>query len=640
MYIAQVAPISKGVGKEQLTYFTSKKIPVGSIVVVPLRNKKVDALVLKIEDARNFKTSLKSSSFTTKKIDSIKSKNALLPEFIYAVRETAEYFAGTTGSILNTLAKTALSEIPKPAHDKKDSQKQKVSQDIKQDISLVQAENTDRMSTYKGIIREEFAKGSSVFFCLPEISEIEETANILQKGIEKYTFVFHSKISKKEISKNWENILKEQHPVLIIATGHYLSIPRNDFGIIIVDRENNDTYKMMTRPFVDIRIFVKFLAKNYKSRLIFGDILLRTETIYQKEKGFYSEYSPLKFRYLSTAENKIVNMKPDEETLGKKKDVYVSDELKNIIENTKKNNENTFILVSRKGLHTLIICNDCGETMVCNKCNTPITLHSSSSFKKDTKINNLFICNNCKVRKSAQDKCASCGSWRLAMLGAGIDKVEELIKERFIDIETFRTDSKSTKTQKKIIDTINKFYETPGSILLGTEMAIPYLNKNITNVIIFSIDSLFAIPDFKIEEHMFRTLLQLRTKASNNFLIQTRDIDKKIFEFAAKGNLIDFYREEVSIRNELKYPPFSILIKISLSGTKTTATKEIEKLSKILEEYKPNIFPSAVSKPKEKYKLNILLKIPSDNWIDKKLVEILQSLPMSFTVDVETGSII
>jgi len=634
MYIIHVAPISKGVGKEQLTYFTSKKISIGSIVIVPLRSKKVDALVLGVEDARNSKALLKSSSFKTKKVDKVKSGNLLLPEFIDAVKKTAEYFAGTTGSVLNTLAKTALGETPKTKLTS--VVKQKLSQDMKQEVSLVQAEDEDRISIYKGIIREEFAKGSSVFFCLPEISEIERIVKILEKGIEKYTFVFHSDISKKQLSSSWKKVLEEEHPVLIIGTGSYLSIPKSNLKTIILDKESSGNYKMAVRPFIDIRVFAKFLAKGYDARLIFGDILLRPETIYQKEKGFYSEYSPLKFRYLSTANNMAVDMRPDKESFGEKKDVYMSDEFKELIDNAKENSENTFILVTRRGLHTLTVCNDCGESVLCDKCNVPMVLHNANKDKKG----NLFICHKCGTKKTAEDKCTSCGSWRLATLGAGIEKVEEFIKEKLANTEILRIDSEKVKTQKKAIEIRDKFYSTPGSVLIGTEMAIPYLNKEISNVVIFSVDSLFSIPDFKIEERIFNILLQLRAHASRNFLIQTRNIEKKIFEFAIKGNLIDFYREEIALRKEMKYPPFSILIKITLNGKKVSIEKEMDKLSKILEEYKPIIFPAFIATIKGKYRLNMLIKIPNEEWIDEKLIETLRSLPMSFTINIEPESVL
>jgi len=632
MYIIHAAPISKGIGKEQLTYFTSKRITVGSIVVVPLRSKKVDALVLGIEDARNSKTSLKSSSFTTKKIEGVKSGSALLPEFIDAVKETAEYFAGTTGSVLNTLAKTALDEISKTNK----SLKRKTSQGIKQEVALVQAEDDERLSIYKGIIREEFAKGSSVFFCLPEISDIERNAKILEKGIEKYTFIFHSGVPKKQLSDNWKKVLSEKHPVLIMGTGSYLSIPKDNIKTIILDKESSGTYKMSARPFVDVRTFAKFLAKRYGAKLIFGDILLRPETIYQKEKGFYSEHSPLKFRYLSTANNLTVDMKPDPP--GEKKDVYMSDKFKELIDSAKENSENTFILVARRGLHTLTVCNDCGETILCDKCSVPVVLHGGSISNK--KGGNLFICHKCGTEKRAEDKCASCGSWRLATLGVGTEKVEELIKEKLAGTEIFRIDSEKVKTRKKAVEMRDKFYSTPGGVMIGTEMAIPYLDRSISNVIIFSVDSLFAIPDFKMEEKIFNMLLQLRIRASKNFLIQTRDVEKKIFEFAIKGNLIDFYREEIALRKEMKYPPFSTLIKITLRGNKITITKEMDRLAKIFEEYKPNMFPSFTSTIKGKHRLNMLIKIPSEKWINKKLADLLRNLPMPFTVNVEPEDIL
>ena len=102
--------------------------------------------------------------------------------------------------------------------------------------------------------------------------------------------------------------------------------------------------------------------------------------------------------------------------------------------------------------------------------------------------------------------------------------------------------------------------------LVGTAKAIVYLDKKVENVAIVAVDGMLAIPDFRMNERIFNMLLRLRRLASKNFFIQTRKSDNKIFEYAAKGDLVNFYREEIADRQLLGYPPISLLIKISLRG--------------------------------------------------------------------------
>ena len=200
MNIVHVVPISKGITKEQLTYFSAKDILPGFIVSVPLRNKMVDALVLGCESAEISKTELKSSSYSIKKIGDIKARHFFLPSFVGAALEACALLRRYHGSShTRTHSGGAFRILSCGAPQGKLAvERAEGTFKVKQEPLLVQSEDKDRISTYKSIIREEFAKRASVFFCLPEISEIEHMKATLEKGIEDYTYVFHSGMTKKK----------------------------------------------------------------------------------------------------------------------------------------------------------------------------------------------------------------------------------------------------------------------------------------------------------------------------------------------------------------------------------------------------------------------------------------------------------
>ena len=636
--LVDVIPITKGLNKEQLTYFTLKEVVSGAMVSVPLRNKYVNAIVISIEDAYLSKSQLRSSSFPIKKIQSVKLNLFLSPSFIVASKETAKYFACATGSVISDLLPSAISsackeDIYTKKSEQPNSPKNKKITESKQQVYLIQAEDDERISSYKSIIREEFAKRSSVFFCLPEINEIEHITKILSRGIEGYTYVLHGSMPKKMIIELWNKALKEPHPILIIATGQFLSLPRKDISIIILEKESARSYKRKKRPYLDIRVFAEMLAKESKSKIIIGDIFLRPETIFRLKEGNATEFSPLKFRSLSTAKQAVIDMKGYTSTSNTKRFPIISGELKNILDNHK-NNESTFMLTARRGLYPTTICNDCGSTVLCEKCSAPTVLH------KARKGSNLSYCHKCGLKQNASDKCSNCGSWRLATLGVGIEYVEEELKREFPNLTIFRLDKDNAKTHKKAKEIINKFYANTGSVLLGTEMSVPYLTKKIDNVVVVSVDSLFTIPDFRINERVFNLLLRLRAKATKNFLIQTRDIENKVFEYTTKGNMADFYRGEISERKILKYPPFSKLVKISLEGKKNVVEKEMTKLEKKLTDYSPTVYPAFIHTIKEKYRMNILLKLKPGGWQDEKILNLLLSLPPSFAIRVDPEDVL
>ncbi len=638
MKIVNVIPLAKGVFREQLSYFTSRETPSGSIVSVPVRGRRISALVVSSKDVSEEKAAIKASSYTIKKVDFLSAKNFFLPEFIEAAHDAAEYFVATTGEIIRSftpqavLAESAkLKETP-TMQPRRQSLKTPI---LKKEKFILQLPDEERLSAYKSLIREEFARQSSVFFCLPTIQDIEVVVDSLERGIKEYTFVLHGALSKKEMVKLWNKITEEKHPVLIVATATFLSIPRADIRTIILDKENSRSYKTFSRPFIDIRTFVEILTEKIGIRLILGDILLRPETLWRQEQGEFQELAPLKFRSISTATQTIVDMKEyKKDTLHGAFNV-LSTELRELIEKTKHGNDHLFILAGRRGLSPITVCGDCGAIFTCTRCSSPMVLHKNTEERK-----NVFICHKCSSTVSAETRCKTCQSWRLTALGVGIEKVHEELMKDFPDIKIFRIDKDTTKNQKKAVEIRDQFYASPGSILLGTGMALHYLNKKVPTSAIVGIDSLFAIPDFRINEKIMNFLLLLREKTLKYFLIQTRNPDKKLFEYLTRGNLLDFYREEISERKTFGYPPFQMLIKITWSGKKAAAKDEIEKLSALLSGYEHITYPAFIQEVRGLYRMNTLIKLDRDRWVDKNLLEILRSIPPYFAVRIDPEDIL
>ncbi|MCK5590795.1 MAG: hypothetical protein KAI72_02455, partial [Candidatus Pacebacteria bacterium] len=361
MKIVTVIPLSKGVFKDQLSYFTSSEVSVGSLVTVPIRKKMIHALVTNITDAQTIKAQVKSAPFSIKKIEKVRSSPIFSEDFMKVAQKTADYFATTPGAVIESVIPKSILEaygnndLPKTnrvATRKNDS--------LKNEPYIFQSNDNERMSTYKSFIRESFAKQNSVFFCLPSAQKIEHVYNMLEKGIASYTYVLHSKLTKKEIVTTWKKVLTSKHPVLIIATGNFLAIPRNDIGAIILDFENSTGYKMIQRPFIDYRIFVEKYAEQTKIKLVFGDVFLRVETL-EREKGKeFIAFAPLKFRMLQQSRQHMVDMEKQETDETKKTFTILSKDLNDLIEYTKENNEHLLLLTSRRGLNPVTLCGDCG----------------------------------------------------------------------------------------------------------------------------------------------------------------------------------------------------------------------------------------------------------------------------------------
>jgi primosomal protein N' len=642
MKLLRVIPISKGINKESLSYFTASEIAVGSVVKVPLRKKTVSAIVVSAEEVTDVKAEIKNASFETRKVDKIKSSFLLSKEFMDAVAESALYFASTSGSILHSVVPKTIIEDAEKIKITNLSLSERImgsKNERGHEKLVVQNDDEERYAIYKSLTREEFAKGNSVFFCLPTIQDIKKAYEKLSKGIEQYTFVLHGSLNKKEQIEIWNNASNESHPSLIISTGSFLGIARNDISTIILDKENTRAYKCPSRPFVDFRVFAEILSKKIKAKIIFGDLLLRTETVWRHNDGELYEVAPLKLRSLTTANLKLVNMREalpeniDKEKNKEPKFRLFSDETLEMIQKNQENDENLFIFVARRGLFPSTICADCGNLVKCNTCGAPIVLHKAQS-------ENFFLCHRCGEHRSALEKCHNCQSWRLGTLGIGIEAVEEELRLKFPNVKIFKIDSDSVSTQKKASDTMKKFYSSPGSILLGTEMALLYLKEQVAGSIVVSIDSFFSIPDFRINEKVMNILLKIRANTSRNFIIQTRDIDQKILRYAIAGNLADFYREEIRERETLFYPPFSIPIKITLQGDKKNVLAGMEELQKTMTPYEVDIFPAFIPAAKGKFSMHAVIKTKRKEWVDQILLAKLNSLPPQYTINIDPESLL
>jgi len=633
MFIIEVIPISRGITKETLSYFSAERISPGSLVSVPLRKKTVNALVVSARDARDAKSEIRGSDYEMKKIGEFKSEKFLSESFIKSAIAIADFSVSSVGSVLNFL-------IPKitleNASDLKPKEAVVRPGDLGYDQITIQSDDEERFANYRSLIREEFARKHSVFFCLPTAPDVKRASELLPKGIEEYTYVFYGSLSKKKILEQWKAVLSEEHPVLIIATGLFFSIDRKDVGTVIVENESSRSYKLSFRPFIDVRVFAEIFAKERKAKFFVGDTLLKTETIFRLKQGELNEFVPAKFRSLSPAENRIIDMRNFRKGPNGKFEV-ISSELAELIKNSHLASQNLFIFSARRGIAPQTVCGDCGEVVKCNRCHSPISLHKAHSGDGNQ---NFFFCHACGEKRSAEEKCPICNSWKLRPLGVGIELLEQELSQKFPLIKIFRIDKDKTPTAKAAEKEAAKFYASPGSILLGTEMSLPYLSKKIDNTAIASLDSLFALPDFRIHEKILHLLLRVRSLTVSLLLVQTRLPEEHVLEYALKGNLIDFYREEIAAREMFHYPPFTILIKISLSGTRASVNKEMEKLKNFLLPYETEIFQAFSEDSRGVFTMHALTRLPKGAWVDRTLLKKLLALPPQFRIAVDPESLL
>ena len=668
MKIVTVVPLQKGAFKTDLTYFTSKNIENGSIVNIPIRNKKILGLITSSEDATTLKSGIKDMPFKLKRIIEVKKHSIFKNEFLESAFLLSSYFLSKKNdgiiALVPSIFKEKYDEIEKFSvgnNQLTERNNQEPSENMKTEKLIFQASLEDRISFYKTLIRGNFALKKSVFIVLPTEYDIEIFYQALSKGIENFTFFMYGGLKPKSIIEKYKGIMNSNpnHGVLIIGTAQFLSIPRDDISTIIVEHESSNIYKIIPRPHFDLRIFAELYASKIGAKFILSDTLLRFETIARKDIDNLSEVYPITFRTnFNKTDIVILNPNPNKEyeTINqnkknnfKKPFQILSERSTEEIEDALKNKKNIFIFSLRKGLATFTICKDCNEIVSCEKCLAPVVLYLSRDNKK-----RMFMCNKCNTEKNPETVCANCGSWNLMPLGIGTDTIFEEVKNKFKRIKIFKLDKESVKTASIAKKLIKEFSTQSGpsssggsfgKILIGTEMTFFYLKEKVNLSVIASFDSLWSIPNYKMSEKIIQILLSMLSRTKEKLIIQTKNKqDPALISFKSE-NLLPFIREELKDRENLNYPPFKRLIKITYRGDKVDAMKAKEFLNEILKGYNLEIFNGFWARNKNKYLTNALIRINPLKWslpelsigatIDQNLKNLLSSLPPSYEITID-----
>ena len=630
MYIVAVIPISRGSSIDELSYFSALEYPAGSFVSVPIRGKERTALVLSSEKVHNVKAALRTNGYVLRKIPRQKSRQLVTPEYIRAIQKAARYHAATVGAVLFATLPKALLEQPGIAKEQLEIPKPRLRGFIVPRMYQGLAQN--RIEFFRTAIREAFAAGGSVFITVPTVADAERVYQELVGGIEQYSFLLHSTLKKTAQKETISKILNSEHPVLIVAPPSFLSLPRHDLTTIIVEREGSSLYRSRTRPFLDARILAHELATELGGQLFLADLPLRIESIHRRELGEYEEIVTGHHRMHFGTRAEIINLQGST-TSPKKQFRVIHHDLLTRIKETSAQGGRSFLYVARRGLSPVTLCRDCGTVVVCNECGVSVVLHKGNE-------ENYFLCHSCGALRHARERCSHCASWRLEAFGIGTELVEKELKEIVPEKPLFVLSSDTSKTHANAEKIVQDFYATPQAILVGTEMALPYLKKHVPLVGVVSLDSLLSLASWNIYERIASTLTRLREIAGEELLVQTRKPEAEILQTVISGNFSRFYRSELKARKELGYPPYTVLIKVSLTGREEDIKEKMEEAVILLKPYELVTFSRFLKAPKGNFTLHGFLRVSREEWPDDELLERLQALPPNYTVTVDPDSIL
>ena len=412
---------------------------------------------------------------------------------------------------------------------------------------------------YMHLIKDALHQNQDVLFLVPQLSLLPQMKKRLEKAFPNTNILEHShKVSSKEFSENYINC-KAYTSSITISSRSGLFLPFNNLGLIIMDEEHDQSYKQDQTPKYHAKSIVQNLAKLSNSKLILGSATPSLET-FKASQNKVVEIHKLnkKFKDINKPEITVVDISNH---LLKNPNHYLSPNLIAAITDSLDQKKQVLLLSNRRGYSNFLMCLDCKEINECENCATSFTVHKNSQYQ-------YLKCHYCNNSKSIPIKCNKCGSTKLQSFGAGIQNLDELLKEEFPKARILRMDSDSTSAKNSIKEIHEKLDSNDFDIILGTQMVAQGLDLKRLNLVgvIFAEENL-NLPDFRTHERYIQLLNQVvgrtgRHTKNSKVIIQTLKPENKLFYQFLDENLNSFLEEELHRRKKYHFPPFSKLTKI------------------------------------------------------------------------------
>ncbi len=467
---------------------------------------------------------------------------------------------------------------------------------------------------YISLIDEIVKQGKSAMFMVPEISLTPQTLARFYSRYGDKVAVVHSGLSPRERADEWQKI-KSHESAVVVGTRSSVFAPVNNLGIVIIDEEHESSYKSESSPRYHARDISKYICSKNNIPLVLGSATPLIESFYFAKKGIY-KYHSLTKRYNDNPlpQTEIIDMctayKEGEQS-------FLSYELKEAIENTLENKEQTILFLNRRGANTVVGCRSCGYIAKCPNCNVSLTYHSA---------NNRLMCHYCGHSIKQFDKCPECESEHIKKLGIGTQLVYSEIQDLFPNAKILRMDFDTVDSYISYGDKLNDFKNGKYDIMLGTQMVAKGLDfPNVTLVGVINADISLHFDDFRANERTFSLLTQVcgrsgRAGKEGRALIQTYSFDNEVINFAKMQNYDLFYEYEIKFRKALLYPPFCDLVSFTVSNiSQSQSVKDAHRLfdfinQKANADYNDipfkllNPVAPKIAKFNDKYRCNLLVK--------------------------------
>lgn len=610
------------------------------------------------------------SSFTDKQ----KAVYDLLCDIGAATIKEVCYFAGVTVAVINALEKKNAVKIftvptinllgeniesdPKPIllNEEQQNAFNTLLTDLKSNKSKVDllygVTGSGKTSVFLKLVDEAVSMEKSVIVMVPEISLTPQTLSKFKSRYGDKVSVFHSAMSLGQRMEQWKKA-KSGKSVVAIGTRSAVFAPFENLGLIIMDEEQEHTYKSEQSPRFHARDVAKFRAKYNNAMLLLVSATPSVESYTFAKNNKYGLVT-LKHRFGKAVLPEVITVDMRDELTAGNSSIFsrrLISELSSVLENEKQ----AIILLNRRGHNTYISCPSCGMVFNCPNCSISLTYHSA---------NHRLMCHYCGSSYKIPDECPTCKNKRLRYSGAGTQKADEDLAEIFPNARILRLDADTTMSRDAFEKGLTAFKNKEYDIMLGTQMVAKGLDfPDVTLVGALSADQSMFSDDYRAFERTFSLLTQVvgrsgRGETHGKAVIQTLNPESEIISYAENQDYEGFYETEILTRRVMVYTPYCDIFMLGISATQQklshiSAMKMFDILKEIPEKSGNKVKmiilgPTVANVPmvNQKYRYRILIKTKNTaefrKYMSEALIKFYETVDKSVSifVDINPESII
>lgn len=471
-----------------------------------------------------------------------------------------------------------------------------------------------KTSVFVKLIDSVLESGRQVIVMVPEIALTAQMMATFKGRYGEKVAIFHSGLSVGERKDEYMRV-KEGKASVALGTRSAVFAPFDNVGLIVMDEEQEHTYKSEASPRYHARDVAKQRAAYHKALLLLSSATPSVESYSYALSGRYG-LERLTKRYANAVlpEVTIVDLKADRK-MGNK--YSISLQLQELIRQNLKDKKQTILLINRRGYNTFAACDECGSVITCPSCSVSLTFH---------KANNRLMCHYCGYSAPFTLTCPSCGKNSVRYAGYGTQRIEQELAELFPEARILRMDADSSSSRYSFEKNISDFGGGEYDIMIGTQMVAKGLNfEKVTVVGVINADTSLHNDDFRSQENTFDLLTQVvgrsgRGKDKGVAVIQTLNPENDVISLSGAQDYETFYKSEIAIRKAMTYPPFCELCVVTVISeneleAQAGAKSFVERITDLSENEYKNLkmivlepMPPRISKVNNRYRYRIIIK--------------------------------